>query len=209
MRRPADPGLFHTAPGQACHRSLCHYGLSESRSLHTGLTLPVYTPVFDWRAHLDLEDLGRVRQQDYAYVSWGWGDRQFYVNTPRFQDLQLTTALRALFWPTDTAMEVRGDRTPPRAGNGYQVKALKLSETGYLHLVDYVLASLEQDIAGQLQPLGRRPTSTFYASRGWYGIWYTCNDWLATGLRAAEVRTPVWSGLAGSVLKQAQSNCIE
>ncbi|NJM56422.1 MAG: DUF2459 domain-containing protein [Synechococcales cyanobacterium RU_4_20] len=107
MRRPADPGLFHTAPGQACHRSLCHYGLSESRSLHTGLTLPVYTPVFDWRAHLDLEDLGRVRQQDYAYVSWGWGDRQFYVNTPRFQDLQLTTALRALFWPTDTAMEVR------------------------------------------------------------------------------------------------------
>ncbi|NJM56421.1 MAG: DUF2459 domain-containing protein, partial [Synechococcales cyanobacterium RU_4_20] len=26
------------------------------------------------------------------------------------------------------------------------------------------------------------PPVTFYASRGWYGIWYTCNDWLATGL---------------------------
>ncbi len=181
--------------------------------IHAGLILPVDTEIFDWRSRLDVADLGQNQRNGSgdgdAYVGVGWGDRQFYLNTPRFQDLQFTTTLRALFWPTDTALEIKGHSTVPRTGNGYQVKALRLSKTDYLQLMDYVLDSFETDPSGQIQPLGRRPRSTFYASKGYYGIWYTCNDWLATGLRTAGVRTPLWSGMAGSVLRQAQSNCLE
>jgi len=41
-----------------------------------------------------------------AYVSFGWGDRGFYLRTPRWKDLRLGVAAKALFWKSETAMHI-------------------------------------------------------------------------------------------------------
>lgn len=176
---------------------------------HTNLTLPVETEALDWRSHLNLAELGQGQRDDYQYLSLGWGDRQFYLNTPRLEELDLAIALRAFLTPSDTVMHVQGHGALPQAQGDYRVEAVQLSEAGYLRLTDYVLASFGQDAQGRpvLIRQSHRDTGSFYAGVGRYGLWRTCNDWLAGALREAGARTPLWSGLAGSVFQHLESGC--
>ena len=43
---------------------------------------------------------------EVAYVSFGWGDKGFYLETPTWNDLKLRTAIKALFLRSETAMHV-------------------------------------------------------------------------------------------------------
>ncbi|NJK27819.1 MAG: DUF2459 domain-containing protein, partial [Coleofasciculaceae cyanobacterium SM2_3_26] len=47
----------------------------SGNDFHTNLTVPVQTEGIDWREELNLRQLGRDRQEDYRYLSFGWGDR--------------------------------------------------------------------------------------------------------------------------------------
>ena len=54
---------------------------------------------------------GRIQQelqlQEYTnYVSFGWGDKIFYLETPTWGDLKFTTALRAIFLKSEAAMHI-------------------------------------------------------------------------------------------------------
>lgn len=176
---------------------------------HTNLTIPVQTEAFQWGAQLPLSQLGQEQREDYQYLSLGWGDRQFYLNEPHRQALDLDIALRALLIPTDTVVHVQGHTALPQAKGSYRIEAVQLSEAGYLRLVDYLVATFATNRQGQpiLIRQSHRRASSFYAAMEHYGFWRTCNDWLAEALRQAGARTPLWSGLAGSVFQHLQSGC--
>ena len=178
---------------------------------HANLTLPVKTDHFDWRQQLNLTELGQQQRRDYRYLSFGWGDRQFYLNTPELKDLKLTTTLRAFLIPTNTTMHVQGHHQLPQSNSGYQVQAVQLSQSNYEQLTAHVLASFARDTAKRpiLLQKSHRYTGTFYIGVGRYGFWQTCNDWLAQGLRIANSPTPIWSGLAGSIFQHLDSNCVD
>ena len=40
------------------------------------------------------------------YIEFGWGDRGFYLETPRWADLTVATALNAVFLPSSTVVHV-------------------------------------------------------------------------------------------------------
>ena len=41
-----------------------------------------------------------------SYISFGWGDKNFYLNTPTWSDLTLKTTLKALFWKSETLIHL-------------------------------------------------------------------------------------------------------
>ena len=178
-------------------------------NVHTNLTLPIRTDAVDWQQHLHRTTLAAQLNENDRWISIGWGDRDFYMNTPKLQDLELSTTFRALFWPTETVLLLQAHPTLPAARGQYQVKPVNVSRTAYLRLTQFILSSFARDPAGQ--PISmqspHRYKGHFYAARGRYFLFRTCNDWTATGLRIANVNTPLWSGLAPSIFYHARDGC--
>ena len=175
-------------------------------NFHTNLIIPLKNNAVDLRQRLNLETLEPSFKDNDRWLSVGWGDRAFYINTPSLEDLHLSTTLRALFWPTETTLLVQGRRTLP---SQYQVKSVVISHSAYLRLTQFILSSFARDLAGQpiLLQASKRYDGSFYAAKGRYFLFNTCNDWTAKGLRIANVNTPLWSGLAPSVFHHAKSSC--
>ncbi len=180
--------------------------------VHTNLILPVRAGTFDWESYLSPGEFG-ARPGELRYFSFGWGDRDFYTQTPTPQDFRLSTAIKALFWPTPSVMYVRGYRhIAPDSSQfeGIGVKPLVLSEAQYQRLARRVLASFQKAGRGE-QVVARAKVrdfpGNFYEATGTYWVLRTCNDWTAETLRIADVNTPLWSGLAGAVLHHAQTPC--
>ncbi|MEY2976150.1 MAG: DUF2459 domain-containing protein [Prochlorotrichaceae cyanobacterium] len=174
---------------------------------HTNLVLPVKTDQFNWQNYLDLSEIGQAGGK-YQYLSFGWGDREFYLNTPTLADVKLSTALQAFMIPTETVLHVQGYYSAPQDYPNYRSKVIKISTVNYLRLANYILNTFKNvDQTVQKISQSHRYSGSFYAAQGHYGIWQTCNDWIANGLREADLNTPLWSGLASSVIHHAKTRC--
>lgn len=59
------------------------------------------------KAHLNDGILSQLNSKKLSkYIAFGWGDKGFYLNTQKWADLKLTTALNAFFLRSETAMHV-------------------------------------------------------------------------------------------------------
>jgi uncharacterized protein (TIGR02117 family) len=176
--------------------------------MHTNLIVPVQTPVYDWRKHLDLEQVGTSSAASYRYLQFGWGDRIFYMETPSWGKMNYASALRALVLQNPSAMFVKGHETVPRYPSE-ELKCLRLGERDYLALMQFIAASFQADAQGREIWLGsgQDRESGFYAATGNYSMFKTCNSWTADGLRSANVNTPVWGGLAPAVMYHLRNGC--
>ncbi|MCS6812691.1 MAG: TIGR02117 family protein [Cyanobacteria bacterium] len=181
----------------------------NSNGFHTNLIVPVQTNQVDWRSRLTLADIGDGSIQDYQYLSIGWGDRDFYLQTPTIQDLKISTVVRAMAFSAGSVLHVQGYPTRPQRLPGFTIKILRLSPPNYRALVQFIDQSFQRDYQGHpiIVKRGYRPNSSFYAANGHYSLIRTCNTWTADGLRAAQVNTPLWSGLAPAVMLHLRNGC--
>ena len=180
-------------------------------NVHTNLIVPVRTAAFDWSNQLNFSEIGHQASNEFHFLSFGWGDRVFYLNTPTLKDVKVLTTLRALLVPTETVVHVQGYFSLPPSSSEYRVKALKVSRQGYLNLNEFLVSSLARNSAGEpiLIQKSHRYRGSFYEAKGSYSVFKTCNDWTALGLRTAKVNTPLWSGLAGAVFQHLRTGCRE
>jgi uncharacterized protein (TIGR02117 family) len=180
--------------------------------LHTNIIVPVKTEQFDWQQILTLTEIGHGGKNsghNYQYLAFGLGDRDFYLNTPRWADFRLSTLLKSLLISTETVMHIQGLQQIPRDTAGYRYKAIYLDQQSYRELSQFILNSLKSEATGRVEKIRKshRNFGSFYAANGSYSLLRTCNDWSAQGLQAARINTPLWSGLAPGVIKQATTRC--
>jgi uncharacterized protein (TIGR02117 family) len=176
-------------------------------TMHVDLVLPVENAAFDWRLVVKLETIGRERREDYQYLKFGWGDRDFYMNTPSLDKIQLPRLMRTLFAPGNpTAVHINGYAEIPNEAN-HVTQCVGLTRTQYLNLVAYVRRSFRDGKDGKLDRIqdGFVSAAGFYEGMGYYSIANTCNNWVAGALDAADVTTPLWSGLPGPVMKKIKN----
>jgi uncharacterized protein (TIGR02117 family) len=179
--------------------------ISNVNQFHAELIVPVTTADFDWRSHLNLAQLG-PKASRYRYLSFGWGDRQFFMNG----SFDLVSIFDALFLPGPSTMHVWGHiDEPSQLSAQFEVKQVWLSRTEYLKLIQFVSAGFRRTNQGAVQYIrpGLYPDSGFYEAVGSYSILQTCNTWTAKALQQADVNTPTWSALAPSVMYHLRSNC--
>ncbi len=170
-------------------------------AMHVDLVLPVKNPAFDWRSVIKLETIGREKRNNYHYLKFGWGDRDFYMNTPSLDKIQLPRLIRTLFIPGNpTALHINGYQDIP-IEPGHQTKCVGLTQPQYLKLVNYVRRSFRDEKIDRIQD-GFVDAAGFYEATGFYSIAQTCNNWAAGALNAADVTTPLWPGLSGPIMQQ-------
>ncbi len=170
-----------------------------SNGVHLDLLLPVEAAGIDWQRDLLPEHLA-VPRDDAPLIGFGWGDAGFYLSTPTWADLQLSTAVTALTGSGPTVMRVT------RAWQGGGI-AITLPEDRYHQLAGAISVGFARDGNGQVQPIlgsGYGPVDVFYRGTGHYSAVLTCNEWIARVLRAAGLRTPLWAPLPWPVLWQLQ-----
>lgn len=174
--------------------------------MHTNIVLPVKNKIIDWNQFINISMIGKNRTDNYKYLTFGWGDRDFYIQTPTFAELNIVTAFKALFLPTPSTILVQGFSHIPQ---NRETKCVKVTKTDYLQLTQFIQNTFEFN--SQNQPIiiadGHLFSSGFYAAKGSYSILRTCNNWTAEALRKANVDTPLWAGLSSSVMLHFGRSC--
>lgn len=168
-----------------------------SNGVHTDFVLPVRSPLIDWREQIPLEHFSDPGS-DVNYIALGWGDREFYLNTPRWEDLRAGTAVRAVLGVNPSVMHVTYLQ---RVQQLREVRPLRLSASEYQRLLGFLLDSFDyQD--GAVVPVGFSygARDAFFQARGSYNLIRTCNDWTGAGLRQAGVKTGLWTPFHWNVM---------
>jgi uncharacterized protein (TIGR02117 family) len=167
----------------------------ESNGIHTGIIMPKVAAGVDWRSTFPARDLRDPRYAAYDHVSVGWGERDFYLQTPTWADLRPGVILAAAIGSNRTLVHV--DHLPaPKPGGDVRQVVVRPAE--YRRLAAFIQASLVPD--GTRQP-GYFGNDAFYQARGRYDAFHTCNDWIGDALRFAGVRVGRWTPFPGSVLR--------
>lgn len=188
---PANPGWEEAEDGVTI--------FVRTNGVHTWLMVPTLAEGVDWRP---LADPGHIPNPLYAgdYIAFGYGNRDFYLNTPTWADLTVPTALAAAFGQGPALMHV--DHVWHPRSDEFQ-RPVRLSPDQYRLLAAHIRQGFDLDAAGRPIPLlgrGYGPSDVFYEGRGLYNLARTCNEWTGEGLRAAGVRTGIWTPFASGIM---------
>jgi len=138
----------------------------------------------------------------YKYHAFGWGDQEFYMSTPNWSDLKVSTALSAAFLPSQTVIQVYGLRKTPRITKN--TRKLRLSEEQFEILSHYIYHSFQLNEENEPSEIfSENDESVFYKyyqAKGKYSLFFTCNNWANRGLKKAGIKNAVWAPFDKSVL---------
>jgi uncharacterized protein (TIGR02117 family) len=173
----------------------------QSNGVHTDLILPVKNNIFDWSTKIDPEDF-EINEKRFNYISFGWGDKGFYLNTPTWADLKFSTGFKALFLAGPSCMHVGYINEKPSPDK--RTHEINISQEQYKTLVKFIDDSFQKDKNGQYVIIpGHHYSGTndnFYEGAGSYSFYKTCNVWTNCGLKEAGIKTATWAPFAESVL---------
>jgi uncharacterized protein (TIGR02117 family) len=182
---PANPGWRQAGAGVRVY-------VAEN-GVHTDLILPVSAEGVEWKDLLRPEDLADPRRAGLSHLSFGWGDRDFYLNTPNWDRISPGRVLAALSGRGSTVLHV--GHVPEPAGAPH-IRTVILRPEEYRRLAAFVRATF----AGGPAVRGYGPGDAFYPARGGYSALNTCNEWTGGALRSAGVRIGSWTPFPASVI---------
>jgi uncharacterized protein (TIGR02117 family) len=170
----------------------------RSNGVHADLVLPTRTAWHDFAAEFPPQHTAALRDA-LPWVAFGWGDRDFMIETPTWRDLRFATAANALLGRGRGAMHVEYVEAPER----YRVYGLRVDPAQYERLVARVRAGFERDVDGRPRHIARPgfgANDAFYASTVDWTVVLTCNEWVRRVLAESGVRTAAWAPFAPALV---------
>ncbi len=167
-----------------------------SNPVHADLILPVRHPAMDWTDQFPNE-MFAADTTNGTHMAFGWGDRGFYIETPTWDDLKLSTALNALLIPSECCMHVsviQGQEFP-------NAKTVTISDEQYELLTQFILSSFKRTDDQRVQQIPDAnywENDAFFRAVGNYHALNTCNSWVGRALKTTGVKVPVLSPLPGT-----------
>ncbi|MEM1214223.1 MAG: DUF2459 domain-containing protein [Bacteroidota bacterium] len=178
---------------QTCEKQTHSVYVSGSESgIHLEIVLPLDKVPENHLAEIPLTD-------STQFFSYGWGDREFYLHVPTWADLDYGIAAKSLLVNTTSAMHVYR-----HSHLRSHWKELRLCDQQLEQLLTFLDQSFELDEQQRWQPIpleGYSANDFLFASGGKYNGINTCNTWVNDGLKAAEVKTAVWSPMPFGVAR--------
>jgi uncharacterized protein (TIGR02117 family) len=170
-----------------------------SNGVHTDIILPVKTEVKDWTKIFPKDNFS-VTDTSYNYISFGWGDKGFYLQTPTWNDLKFSTAFKAAFGLSETAMHV--SYVKEKKQQNERCRELKIDSLRYKQLIHFIEASfdIKKDGLELINHPGYGHFDRFYEAKGRYSLFKTCNIWTNNALVEIKVQTALWSPLAEGLM---------
>lgn len=134
---------------------------------------------------------GLKLNSDDEYFSFGWGDENFYLNTPTWGDLTLSTAFEAMLLNSTTLMHVTRYKEKRANWVKVRVNTLELKK-----LNNYIHNTFRLDKFGMkiiLKDKGYSSNDDFYKAIGSYTCFNTCNTWVNTAFKQCGLKSCLWT----------------
>jgi uncharacterized protein (TIGR02117 family) len=167
----------------------------SSNGVHTDFIFPTRTSQIDWTTIFPIHDFQNTRLET-DFIAIGWGDREFYLNTPEWKDLTLKCAIFAAAGQNRSLIHVEylGHRELQALMHN-QVYQLHLNKNQYAQLRNYVLKTtvLDKNTAQNIANYHYDQNDAFFEATGQYSLFKTCNTWIGNGLRQAGLKVSRWT----------------
>lgn len=153
-----------------------------------GVHLEIIIPVDDLDIELK-EDIGFT--PDEKLFSFGWGDENFYLNTPTWGDLTFRNAFIALFLRSSTLIHLTRYR---QVKNSWT--KVKISEFELKKLNQYISKSFKKDENGNkiiIANSGYSVNDDFYKANGNFSCFKTCNTWVNNAFKESDLKACLWT----------------
>ncbi len=140
-----------------------------------------------------------IGHENLKYLVFGWGAREFYLNTPTLSQVRPVPAVRGIFGDS-TVMHVMAATDVSKAPSSV---AVTLPPGGREKLLSFIEASFARSGNSTLPITGRNygMADAFYVAEGGFNILTPCNIWVAKGLRQAGLDTGAWTPTTWSLLR--------
>jgi len=154
---------------------------------------PMHSEILFPIEEINLSKFPSFQNKKEGYIAFGWGDKETYLNTPTWDDLKLSTSLKALFLNTPTLLHL----TYYRDIHPYQTKTISLTTQQQTALFNEMLKTLKEPIK---KYRGYNKNDFFYDAKGSYNLWNTCNTFTGDKLRLVGVQMSYWTPLSQNVI---------
>lgn len=164
---------------------------ANSNGIHTDIIIPIEKLDLTFTKQLHLNP-------NTQYVSFGWGDKGFYLDTPEWKDLKVSTAVKAILLPSKTAMHVTHYNS---IQHNWKTASIDNRQLGIL--INYIQASFEWNDSTIIHIPGYTygQNDNFFEAVGSYSCLKTCNTWTNKGLKKAQIRTAFWTPFDWGVMQ--------
>ena len=167
-----------------------------TNGVHLDIVVPKENNIKDWETVLSIP--ARYSAQ-VKYISFGWGDKAFYMNTPEWSDLKASTAFQAIFLKNPSAMHVTYYHQI--TVNDHCV-AISIDSVEYAKLTAQIQDKLKNDSGNKailIPDFSYGSDDQFYESKGIYHLFNTCNTWVNTVLKKSGMKARFWTPFAGRI----------
>jgi uncharacterized protein (TIGR02117 family) len=161
-----------------------------SNGVHVDVWVPAQHAARDWTTWFPPE----LPVAPSSYVAFGWGNREFFLEVPTWDDLTLGLALRAVFLPSASAMHVSAFYGAPYENDA--VHLLRLTPERYADLVEFLDSGFALDASGRpnlIDHAGYAQNDRFFVGRGSYHLFRTCNVWTNEAVKAMGKQAAWWA----------------
>jgi len=163
-----------------------------TNGVHTDIVLPIKNEHYDWTSRLKFEHT-KSKDTTYQYVALGWGDKGFYLETPTWSDLKVSTALNAATGLSSSALHITFYKS---LKEGIDCKKITIDSNEYKKLIVFINDSFQLN-NGNVTKIDTKAVygnnDAFYEAKGSYSLFYTCNTWANQALKAANQKAALWT----------------
>lgn len=177
-----------TAENQS--KDVCIY--IKTNGVHTDIVVPVKNEIKDWSSQIKFENT-KLKDSTAIYLAFGWGDKGFYLDTPEWSDLKVSTAFNAAFGLGSTAIHTTFYKTI--TVNASCVK-IDVSKENYKKIVATIENTFQLDTNQNpqvIEAITYGNTDSFYEAKGKYSLFHTCNSWANGVLKTANQKAAFWT----------------
>lgn len=163
---------------------------------HTDLILPMDNDIKDWNIEFKMQD------RTFHYVAFGWGHKKFFLETPTWAELKVSTAITAAFGiDKNSLMKIEGFENIPAH---QKTIPIYLSVVQYEQLVKHLKSYFVMAGNGDLIPVEDKlglygKDVRFFESNGRYHMFNTCNTWTNNTLKKVKLKACTWTAFSSGM----------
>jgi len=161
-------------------------------SMHSDIILNLKDSNYNWQKLLP----NLLKNKNRGYISFGWGDKETYLNTPSWSDLKISTALKALFINTPSLLHINYYYNIDT--HSKNIKKIKVTKNQYRYIEKEILNSFGKKAISVHNGYG--DSDRFYYSPYRYNLINTCNTWTGNILREANITMSYWTPFSWCVV---------
>lgn len=138
------------------------------------------------------------RKTDKNYFSFGWGDENFYLNTPEWSDLTISTAAKAMLWKSSSLIHV--SQFEKKKDRWIKIPVTKAQKNDLFKFIELSFQTESNGAFKVLEGKGYWEHDDFFRSNQSYHCFYTCNSWVNEAFKTAKMPASLWTPFSFKIM---------